>query len=156
MPHDMCFWGNFCPKRQKNNRNLNNGQKLPGRDITCSLVGHLSGVLLLGRVDMAQYMFGAIFSPKDRKTHRHINIGFSIKGLFLGSTYKLIHFPGVFVTGMGRNHMIWVLGSFFIPKDRKPIESLVMANNYPGKEIKASVVRKILFPTLWVWMTIQC
>jgi hypothetical protein len=71
-----------------------------------------------------------------------------IKGLFLGSTYKLIHFPYVFVTGMGRYHMICVLGSFFIPKDRKPIESLVMANNFPGKEIKASVVRKILFPTV--------
>ena len=48
---------------------------MPGRDITCSLVGHLSGVLLLGRVDMAQYMFGAMFGPKDRKPHRHINTG---------------------------------------------------------------------------------
>jgi hypothetical protein len=71
-----------------------------------------------------------------------------IKGLFLGSTYKLIHFPGVFVTGMGRYHMICVLGLFFVPKDRKPEEFLVMANNFLGKEVKASVVRNILFPTL--------
>ena len=128
-------------------------RKLPGRDITCSLFGHLSGVSLLGRVDMAQYMFGAIFGPKDRKPIDTLiqvenSPGIDKKGLFLGSTYKLIHFPGAFVTGMGRYHMICVLGSFFIPKDRKPVESLVMANIFLGNEIKASGVRKILFPTL--------
>jgi hypothetical protein len=59
-----------------------------------------------------------------------------IKGLFLGSTYKLIHFPYVFVTGMGRYHMICVLGSFFIPKD-KTHRILSNGQQFSGKRNKS-------------------
>jgi hypothetical protein len=102
---------------------------------------------------MAQYMFGAIFGPKDRKPHRHLNIGGKFprkrnKRFIYQKYIQTDPFPGVFFTRMGRYHMICVLGSFFIPKDRKPVEFLVMANKFPGNEIKASVVRNILFPTL--------
>ena len=63
----ICVVGlSFAPKDKKTIETIILAKILPGRDITSSLVDHLSGVLLLGRTDMAQYMFGAIFTPKDK------------------------------------------------------------------------------------------